>query len=181
MTLLGFTPTNHPQQVGKRGASDTVDERITPQWLFDEWNAKYRFTLDAAANASNAKCERFFSLEHDGLAQSWSGERVWCNPPYSDLKSWVARARAEAMHKAEVIVLLLPANRTEQKWWQEHIEPFRDRKPRTFSDLAVKVRFLPRRINFGVPGNEGAKFNSSPPFGLCVVAMAHPMREEFIS
>ena len=31
MTLVGFAPTNHPQQVGKRGASDTVDERITPQ------------------------------------------------------------------------------------------------------------------------------------------------------
>jgi hypothetical protein len=29
--------------------------------------------------------------------------------------------------KAELIVMLLPANRTEQGWWQKHIEPFRDR------------------------------------------------------
>lgn len=164
MTLIGFNPTNHPQQVGKRGASDTVDERITPQWLFDELEEANRYTIDVAANATNTKCERFFDLAADGLSQSWQDERVWCNPPYSDIRAWVAKAFAEVESGPCFVTLLLPANRTEQKWWQEFIEPKRDRP-----DGIVWTKFLPRRINFGVPGNEGAKFNSSPPFGLVVV------------
>lgn len=164
MTLIGVKPVNHPQQVGKRGASDTVDERITPQWLFDELNARHHFTIDVAANGYNTKREAHFDIVTDGLAQSWAGHRVWCNPPYSNIAAWVEKARREVASGCIVVVMLLPANRTEQRWWHEHIEPFRD-KPGS----GVSVRFLPRRINFGVPGNEGGKFNSSPPFGLCVV------------
>lgn len=167
MTLIGFNPTNHPQQVGKRGASDTVDERITPQWLFDEYNAFYQFTLDVAANAANAKCAKFYDLGSDGLAASWRGERVWCNPPYSNIKAWVEKAWRECKSGDCFVAMLLPANRTEQKWWQELVEPHRD-----LPNGHVQVRFLPRRINFGVPGNEGAKFNSSPPFGLCLLTIA---------
>ena len=166
MSLVRFAITNHPQQVGKRGASDTVDERITPQWLFDELNAAHRFTLDAAANSSNAKCGRFYDLAADGLKQDWSGESVWCNPPYSAIPAWVAKARAEVQSGCRRVVMLLPANRTEQRWWQQHIEPFRD-----LPGSGVSVRFLARRLNFGVPGNEAGKFNSSPPFGLCVVVL----------
>lgn len=166
MSLIGFAPTNHPQQVGKRGASDTVDERITPQWLFDELDAVHQFSVDAAANASNTKCERFYDLSNSGLEQSWWGERVWCNPPYSDIPAWVEKAAYEQEMGASVIVMLLPANRTEQKWWQAWIEPHRDQG---LAWPIITTRFLAKRINFGVPGNEGAKFNSSPPFGLVVV------------
>ncbi len=51
MSLVGFKIENHPQQVAKRGAKDTVDERITPDWLFDQYNERFEFTLDVAANA----------------------------------------------------------------------------------------------------------------------------------
>lgn len=173
MSLVGFKIANHPQQVAKRGAQDTVDERITPQWLFEELDAKWHFTLDAAANSRNSKCDSYFDREADGLQHTWSGQRVWCNPPYSNIKDWVAKARAEVASGCSAVVMLLPANRTEQKWWQEHIEPLRD-----LPGSGVKVRFLARRINFGVPGNEGAKFNSSPPFGLVVVELTPPMSGE---
>jgi hypothetical protein len=78
----------------------------------------------------------------------------------------------EVENACDLVVLLLPANRTEQGWWQEHIEPIRDR---IYGPI---VRFLPRRINFGIPGNEGAKFNSSPPFGLCVITWHHHSRRK---
>lgn len=164
MSLVGFNITNHPQQVAKRGASDTVDERITPQWLFDEYDRLHHFTVDAAANASNTKCIRYFDRASDGLVQSWRGERVWCNPPYSNIKAWTEKAFIEtSLDGCELVVMLLPANRTEQAWWQAFIEPLRDQND------GIRTRFLAKRINFGVPGNEGAKFNSSPPFGLVVV------------
>lgn len=161
MALAGFKITNHPQQTRLRGADDTVDERITPADLFAEYDARFHFTLDAAANAKNAKCAKFFSLERSGLDHSWGPERVWCNPPYSNLGGFVRKAHYEFQLNCPVIVMLLPANRTEQRWWQESVEPLRDR-PGGF----LRTEFIARRRNFGVPGNEGGKFHSSPPFGL---------------
>lgn len=47
----------------------------TPQALFDELNAEFGFSLDAAASESNAKCPRFFTERENGLIQSWGGMR----------------------------------------------------------------------------------------------------------
>lgn len=53
----------------------------TPPALFEELNAEFGFTLDAAASDTNAKCDTYFTLETDGLKQSWEGQTVFCNPP----------------------------------------------------------------------------------------------------
>jgi hypothetical protein len=103
-------------------------------------------------------------LGRDGLAQSWAGERVWCNPPYSDLQRWVSKAHFSA--NAELIVMLLPANRTEQHWWQHFIEPYRDGR-QINSDL--RVEFLPGRMRFVAPGAQKLGSNERPPFGCCLV------------
>lgn len=173
MSLVGFKITNHPQQVAKRGAKDTVDERITPAWLFDAYNERFGFTLDAAANAANAKTHEFFDLASDGLSRSWAPHRVWCNPPYSNLGAWVTKAHEAIAEGCPVVVMLLPANRTEQVWWQEHIEPFRDRP-----GSLVRTEFLRRRFNFGLPGNEEGKFHSSPPFGCVAVIFSRTADRE---
>lgn len=162
MSLVGFSITNHPQQVAKRGAKDSVDERITPAKVFDPLMEEFGFTVDVAANVHNRRVPRFYDLITDGLLQSWKGERVWCNPPYSAIRPWVEKAWAEYRDGCALIAMLLPANRTEQTWWQDLVEPHRDgRGP-------IETRFYRSRFNFGVPGNEGGKFNSSPPFG-CVL------------
>ena len=54
----------------------------TPQKLFDELDAEFHFTLDAAASDENHKCARYFTQNDDGLRQNWGGETVFCNPPY---------------------------------------------------------------------------------------------------
>lgn len=43
----------------------------TPQALFDKYNDIYHFETDVCAIPENAKCERFFSPEDDGLSQEW--------------------------------------------------------------------------------------------------------------
>lgn len=168
---MSFISRNHPQQVAKRGAVDQVDDRWTPLNLWIPWNDRWQFTIDAAASHENHLCDRYFTLEDDGLSQSWACERVWCNPPYSDMRSWVEKARAEMSSGCELVVMLTPANRTEQRWWQELIEPYRDghhHSSRAGSPLLVQTEFLPRRINFGSRDNLGAWSASSPPFG-CVL------------
>lgn len=55
----------------------------TPQDLFDALNKEFGFTLDPCADDNNHKCAKYYTKEQDGLAQSWAGETVFCNPPYS--------------------------------------------------------------------------------------------------
>lgn len=53
----------------------------TPDWMYNELNAAHKYTLDAAADASNAKTKEFFSEQDNALTQKWRGN-VFCNPPY---------------------------------------------------------------------------------------------------
>jgi len=95
----------------------------TPQDLFDTLNAEFDFTLDVAASDQNAKCERYFTKEIDGLAQSWAGERCYMNPPYGrGLDRWVSKAWREVkkFEGAELVVALLPS-RTDTKWFHKWV------------------------------------------------------------
>lgn len=47
--------------------------QATPQDVFDRISKVFRFTLDVCALPENAKCERYFTPEIDGLSQQWRG------------------------------------------------------------------------------------------------------------
>ena len=163
MSLVGFRARNHPQQVSLWSANDGVDDRATTLDVFGPLNDRFGgFTIDVAASPENTKVERFYHRGDDGLTKSWGGERVWCNPPYSNIAPWVAKANAEI--DALVIVMLLPANRTGQRWWQDHVEPVRDRP-----GSRLRVEFLPGRLRFLAPGQSKIKPNERPPFGCCLL------------
>jgi len=49
------------------------DDWETPQALFDKLDAVYHFDLDPASTDANAKCERHYTIEQDGLKQPWGG------------------------------------------------------------------------------------------------------------
>lgn len=159
MALSGFRARNHPQQTSLFGSVDEVDDRATTPEMFAVLDSRFRFTVDVAAGAHNTKCARYYDRHTDGLAQSWAGERVWCNPPYSAIEPWVVKAWAET--DCPLIVMLLPANRTEQGWWQRHIEPRRDR-----ADSPLRTEFLAGRIRFIKPGKVSVGPNERPPFGV---------------
>lgn len=168
MALWKFRARNHPQQVATRGALHDVDDRETDPVFFGMLHERFYFTLDVAASAHNAKCARFFDAVVDGLKQPWAGERVWCNPPYSLIEPWVVKAWDEHKRGAELIVMLLPNNRCEQKWWQRYVEPVRDRDGGNF-----RVEFLPGRPRFIRVGSEGIGPNERPPFGLVLLVWTY--------
>ena len=107
----------------------------TPPALFRELERRFgrgKFTLDAAASATDALCDLYFTEEQDALKQTWSG-RVFCNPPYQDILPWVKHAHCAVVEDhAEVVVMLLPA-RTGTEWYDfclrngTRIEPIRGR------------------------------------------------------
>lgn len=164
MSLVGFKARNHRQQVQRRGANDEVDDRGTDPVLFARLTERFSFDIDVAASNANAKCERYFTRETDGLAQPWAG-RVWCNPPWSTLRPWVEKAWREwDAGRVDAIVMLLPANRTEQTWWQDLVEPRRDRP-----GSPLRVEFMPGRPRFVNRGKAGIGPNERPPCGCCLL------------
>lgn len=115
--------------------SSKTDLWSTPQHFFDSLNEEFHFDTDVCALPENAKCERFFSPEQDGLKQEWTGV-CWCNPPYGrEIGKWVERAHLSSLSGATV-VMLLPA-RTDTKWFHEYIYKKRE------------IRFIRGRLKFG--------------------------------
>lgn len=177
MSLVAFKARNHPQQ----GVHDEIDDRRTPWVFFDKLNSERQFTIDAAASTANAMLAAFWTIADDGLWQSWEGHRVWCNPPYSNIAPWVEKAwRAMLLEGCISIDMLLPANRTEQRWWQQHVEPFRDgRLDRTSAPtqafgierrVRLTTEFGAGRLRFEhADGPIRSSKNSGPPFGIVLL------------
>lgn len=119
----------------------------TPQKLFDELNKEFNFTIDAAADAENRKCERYYTKQENAPEKSWKNERVFLNPPYGrELPKWVKKAAEEAKNKNTIIVMLIPA-RTDTKWFHDYIYK------------KAEIRFIKGRLKFG-DGGKDAPFPS---------------------
>ncbi len=146
------------------------DDWFTPLEMWREWNREFLFTLDPAAHP-DAPVSKEIQISSDifenGLTRPWMGERVWCNPPFSDIKPWIQKAAEEITRACPLIVQLVPANRTEQPWWQMYIEPWRDHRSahRRFN---LETRFISKRFKFGYPGDPDGVHGSQPTFG-CVL------------
>lgn len=138
--------------------SSKKDLWSTPQDFFDKLNEEFHFTLDVCALPENAKCEKFYTPEDDGLHQPWDGV-VWCNPPYGrQIGKWVYTGLIASMLRGSTVVMLLPA-RTDTKWFHEWIYG------------KAEVRFIKGRLKFG-----GSK--NAAPFPSMVVIFRPYRRDE---
>ena len=68
------------------------------------------------------------------------GNRVFCNPPYSNIAAWVKKAYKEATKDNTLVVLLIPA-RTDTRYFQEYIYH------------RSEIRFIKGRLKFGESKN----------------------------
>ncbi|MGN4719676.1 DNA N-6-adenine-methyltransferase [Bacillus cereus group sp. MYBK226-2] len=127
--------------------SSKTDLWATPQYFYDELNKEFNFELDVCAIEENAKCEKYFTPEVDGLIQEWTGI-VWMNPPYGrGIGKWIQKAYESSLTGATV-VCLLPA-RTDTRWWHDYC-------------MKGEIRLVKGRLRFG-----GSKVNA--PFPNAVV------------
>ena len=118
--------------VNKALFTSASTQYATPRALYEVLHAEFAFTLDPCP----------LNGVWDGLALSWRGHRVFCNPPYGrHTWAWLAKAR-----EADLAVYLLPA-RTDTKWWHE------------YAMQADEIRFLRGRLKFG-DAKAGAPFPS---------------------
>jgi len=96
--------------------------------------------LDPCATSKNAKCYKFFTKKQDGLKQDWIGERVFVNPPFSDIDKWVEKCYKEGQKKDTFVVMILPS-RTDTGYWHKYIM------------RANEIRFCKGRVNFLIQCN----------------------------
>ena len=120
----------------------------TPPDLFNALNEEFEFTVDVAANHENALVPwHYYTKETDGLAQDWSGEAVYMNPPYGrEIGKWVRKAYEDTREKGYA-VCLLPA-RTDTAWWHDYVMK------------AVEIRLIRGRLRF-VGAENSAPFPSA--------------------
>lgn len=128
--------------------SNIGNEWSTPQDMFDELDKEFHFTLDPCATHDNTKCNKYWTIDENGLEKNWAGETVFMNPPYGrEITKWMKKAYSESRNGA-VVVCLIPS-RTDTKWWHNYA-------------MKGEIRFIKGRLKFG-----GAKYNA--PFPSAVV------------
>lgn len=121
---------------GKALWSRKSDEWSTPKDLFDRLNEEFHFDLDPCATDDNHLCSNYYTIHDNGLQKNWGGCRVFCNPPYSDIKTWVKKCHDEGCKDHTLVVLLIPS-RTDTKYFHDFIK---DRS---------EIRFIKGRLRFG--------------------------------
>lgn len=130
-------------------ASSATDKWETPKDLFDRLDAVHHFTLDVCADVANAKCDKFYTKEQNGLTQTWDGV-VWMNPPYGKtISMWMRKAYEVAKRGEATVVCLVPA-RTDTAWWHDYA-------------MRGQIEFIRGRLRFG-----GSKSNAPFPSAIVV-------------
>lgn len=120
--------------------SSNSDEWATPEDFFNMINQEFHFNLDPCATSENHKCEKFFTMEQNGLNMDWGGYRVFCNPPYSNIAEWVAKCYEEGCKENTLVCMLIPA-RTDTRYFHDYILN------------RSEVRFIKGRLKFGQSKN----------------------------
>jgi hypothetical protein len=103
----------------------------TPKGVYDALKEEFSFDFDPCPLGE-------FGIESDarGLFVSWARKRIFCNPPYNDIRAFLERA-----WEAEIAVFLIPA-RTDTRWFHEIVLP-----------KAEEIRFIKGRLKFGGSAN----------------------------
>lgn len=138
--------------------SSKSDEWSTPEDFYRLlWSMFGGFTLDPCATPESAKTLKYYTEKDNGLVQSWMGELVFMNPPYSQIGKWMEKAYNSAKYDNAMVVCLVPS-RTDTKWWHQ------------YAMKAEEIHFIKGRLKFG-----GQK-NSAPFPSAVVVFRGHGAR-----
>lgn len=121
----------------KSMVSSKTNEWETPQWLFNELDMEFNFTLDPCSTHNNKKCKKYYTIEDNGIMQDWSNDIVFMNPPYGgQTRKWIEHAYLQSLKGALVVCLIVSS--TDRSYWHDYIFPF-----------AAQIRWIRGRIKFG--------------------------------
>ena len=134
--------------------SSLSNEWETPDYIFNELNKEFNFTLDPCSNDYNYKVIKHYTLKENGLVQSWKNEVVFCNPPYNrEISKWVKKSVFESKYNNALVVMLIPS-RTDTSYFHDYILPY-----------SCEIRYIRGRLKFMLNG----VIQNSAPFPSMIV------------
>lgn len=140
-----MTPPGTWRSGGTEGRPAPKDDWRTPPELYARLDREFGFRWDAACTVHNCLAPRGSYLGPwwgDALSSPWPTDGpIWLNPPYSNVKPWLSRAREAGLHVP--VVCLLPAD-TSTRWWWDFV-----------ACSAYEVRFLRGRVRIHVADGAG--------------------------
>lgn len=148
------------KQTQKLMFSSLRQDWATPQYIFDELDKEFHFTLDPCCSEKTAKCKKFYTIKEDGLKQDWRGESVFVNPPFGrEQAAWIKKGYEESLKENTIVVFLIPA-RTDTRAFHKYIYP------------NAEIRFIQGRIKFENPESKTPKsqWTAAPfPSMICIL------------
>lgn len=139
--------------------TSTTDSWETPQDFFDRLDEEFNFEVDVCALPENAKCDKYYTPEIDGLKQEWTGV-CWMNPPYGrQIGRWMEKAYKSHIENNATVVCLVPA-RTDTLWWHNYC-------------MKGEIRLVKGRLKF-------SNSKDSAPFPSAVVIFSKDARKNKI-
>ncbi|HED1514203.1 TPA: DNA methylase [Escherichia coli] len=134
----------------------------TPSLIFRNLHREFGFSMDGAATKHDTLLPRFTDDIHN---QSWVGEKVFCNPPYSNTKTFLLKAA-----EADLAVFLIP-HRANTSYWLRHIYS---------NNHCHEIRILHRAVKYLPPaGHNGLVIRS--PFASAIVIFKSESRKHEIT
>ena len=146
--------------MNKEGYSRTKNSKDnweTPKYFFDllDKGKEFNFTLDPCATKENMLCDKYYTIEDDGLKQDWGGEAVFVNPPFSHIAEWCKKCWFEGSKYNTTVVMILPS-RTDTRYWHDYIMD------------ANEIWFCKGRVNFLMGGKLPKRGGSNFPLSVVV-------------
>jgi len=108
--------------------------------------------LDVCATVENSKCKYHFNEQTDALSKNFDTD-FFCNPPYSDLKTWIRKCYLEHV-KHNVSGLILCFAKTDTDAFHDYV----------FGK--AECLFLRGRVHFW---NKGIPSKNPAPYGSCFI------------
>lgn len=117
----------------------------TPKWLISSIESLLgnTFDLDVCCLPKTAKAKNFFSLEvdQDCLKLPWVGNAygptlAWCNPPFSDVMTFIDRAVDQCEVHGTTTVMIIPNN--PEVAYRRKLKEVCD----TFIEMPFRLKFL---------------------------------------
>ena len=142
-----------------QGDKDDRNSRFTPPDFMESIYASFgKIDLDPCGHLLSPVIARrriLLSEGGDGLAEDWSGEISFVNPPFSELLKWLRRAHQQwQLKKVNTVICLVPV-RTDSAWFHDTLSADAD------------VYFLRGRVKFLDTRGRGQQ----TPFSLMILTL----------
>ena len=130
------------------------DEWETPSILYKEACQRYNIfpKIDVCATLQNTKCDVLFTKQTNGLSMRWLKDS-YMNPPYSKIKSWIAKAYKEHIEN-NISILALTFAKTDTEWWHKYV------------DGKTEIHFIKGRLKF-INSQTRLPSKNSAPYPSC--------------